>query len=101
MTTRQQLEQKLIEKALGDEAFRKLLLENPAAAIEKETGMKVPESYKITALAEDSRTFYLVVPYVQPADEDMELTEAELEAVSGGDNPWAATANGIPSFYSH
>ena len=50
MNQRQQLEQQLIEKAMKDESFRKQLIENPGAAIEAETGMKIPETMKIKVL---------------------------------------------------
>ena len=84
MINRRELEQKLIEKALGDEAFKKLLLDNPAAAIESETGIKIPELFKVKTLIEDNRSFYIVIPYVQNENEEVELTEKELEAMSGG-----------------
>ena len=84
MNQRQQLEQQLIEKAMKDESFRKQLIENPSAAIEAETGMKIPETMNIKILEEDPKTFYLVLPYTHATIPEMELTEAELESVSGG-----------------
>ena len=84
MNQRQQLEQKLIEKAMKDESFRKQLIENPGAAIEEETGMKIPDALKIKVLEEDQQTFYLVLPSIQGNNSELELTEAELESVSGG-----------------
>ena len=84
MNQRQQLEQKLIEKALKDEAFRKLLIENPSAAIEQEFNIKLPESLKLKVLEEDAKTVFMVLPYIPASGADMELTEAELESVSGG-----------------
>ena len=81
---RQQLEQALIEKAMNDEAFRKELIANPKEIIEKETGMKLPEAFNVKVLEENPQSFYLVLPAkVQPGSED-ELSEAELEMVSGG-----------------
>jgi hypothetical protein len=84
MNQRQQLEQKLIEKALKDEAFRKLLIENPSAAIEKEFNIKMPETIKLKVLEEDAKTVFMVLPYSSHSGTNLELTETELESVSGG-----------------
>ena len=84
---RQQLEQALIEKAMNDEAFRNELIANPKEIIEKETGMKLPEAFNVKVLEENPQSFFLVLPAkVQPGTED-ELSEAELEMVSGGYDP--------------
>ena len=83
---RQQLEQALIEKAMNDEAFRKELIANPKEIIEKEIGMKLPEAFNVKVLEEDAQSFYLVLPNkVEPGTED-ELSEEELNMVSGGYN---------------
>ena len=84
MNQRQQLELHLIGKAMKDETFRKQLIENPGAAIESETGMKIPDTIKIKVLEEDPKTVYLVLPQVYSQDTEMELSESELEAVAGG-----------------
>jgi hypothetical protein len=84
MELRQQLEQQLIEKALKDESFRKQLIEKPKEVVEIEFGRKIPDSIKLNVLEEDPQTFYLVLPYIPRKDTEMELTEAELESVSGG-----------------
>ncbi len=87
---RKQLEEKLIAKAMKDEAFRKTLLENPKAAIEEETGIKIPGAVNLNVVEEDPSTFYLVLPpKIKPETED-ELSEAELEMVSGGYEPTPA-----------
>jgi hypothetical protein len=83
MNQRQQLEQKLIEKATKDESFRKQLIENPSAAIENETGMKIPEGMKIIVLEENPQTVYLMLPQVNNQETEMELSESELESVAG------------------
>jgi hypothetical protein len=81
---RKQLEEKLIAKAMKDETFRKNLLENPKAAIEEETGIKLPEAINLKVVEENPSTFYLILPpKINPETED-ELSEAELEMVSGG-----------------
>jgi hypothetical protein len=84
MNQRQQLEQKLIEKALRDEAFKKLLIENPSAAIEKEFNIKMPQSIRLKVLEEDAKTVFMILPYTSGSGESIELTEGELESVSGG-----------------
>jgi hypothetical protein len=83
MNQRQQLEQKLIEKALKDEAFKKQLVENPAKTIESEFKVKLPTSLKLTVLEEDAHTVFLVLPFSH-LPVNTELTEAELESISGG-----------------
>jgi hypothetical protein len=86
---RNQLEQLLIEKAMNDEAFRKELIADPKGTIEKETGMKLPDNFNVKVLEENPQSFFLVLPAtVQPGSED-ELSEAELEMVSGG---WGGVA---------
>jgi len=84
MEQRKQLERQIIAKAMKDESFRKLLLEDPKFTLEQEAGMKLPASVNIKILEEDAQTFYLVLPgKINPETED-ELTEAELMQVSGG-----------------
>ena len=84
---RKQLQEQLIAKAMKDENFRKLLLENPRAAIENETGIKIPNTVNLKVVEEDTATFYLVLPPVINPETDDELSEAELEMVSGGYEP--------------
>jgi len=84
MNQRQQLEQKLIEKAMKDESFRKQLIENPVIAIEAETGMKISELMKIKVMEEYPDTVYLILPQNSVQNTEMELSEAELESVAGG-----------------
>jgi hypothetical protein len=88
MEQRKQLEQKLIEKAMKDESFRKQLIENPKEVIEAEFGKKIPESIKINVLEEDAQTVYLVLPQVSAQNSEMELTDAELNTVAGGTWSW-------------
>lgn len=84
---RKQLEEQLIAKATKDENFRKLLLENPRAAIENETGIKMPDTLNLKVVEEDTATFYLILPPVINPETEDELSEAELEMVSGGYEP--------------
>lgn len=88
MEQRKQLEQQIIEKAMKDESFRKQLIEDPKFILEQETGIRIPSSLNITVLEEDPQTFYLILPPKPVLHEDEELTEAELEGVSGG---WGGT----------
>jgi len=69
---------------MKNESFRKQLLENPGAAIEAEMGVKIPETMNIKVLEEDPKTFFLVLPNSHENNPEMELSEAELESVSGG-----------------
>ncbi len=82
---RKQLEQQIIEKVLKDESFRRQLIDDPKFILEYEMGMKIPDSFNIKIVEEDSQTFYLVLPAkINPETDEDELTEADLEMVSGG-----------------
>jgi hypothetical protein len=81
---KRQLEERLIEKAMKDEQFRENLLLNPKSIIEQELGIVIPDQMKIHVLEETVDSLYLVLPAGEtPAGSD-ELTESELESVSGG-----------------
>ncbi len=94
---RKQLEEKIIARAMKDETFRKNLLENPKAAMEDITGIKIPETINLKVVEEDPATFYLVLPpKINPETED-ELSEAELEMVSGAGPPWKDKDDDTPN----
>jgi Nitrile hydratase, alpha chain len=80
--TRHEFETKLVAKAWQDEAFKQELIDNPKAVYQRESGQQFPQNVMIQVLEEDSNTLYLVLPNKPKVSE--ELSEKELEAVSGG-----------------
>ena len=88
---RKQIEERLIEKAMKDEVFRKQLLENPREMVEQETGMKLPKGISIHVLEEKQDEVFLVLPAVHTTETGEELTEAELSNVAGGIPPPVAS----------
>lgn len=87
MDKRKQFEQQIIEKAIKDQSFRQQLLDDPKGVIEKEFGLKIPESVEVKVLEENANTFYIVLPGSNKSSE-MELTDAELNTVAGGTWSW-------------
>lgn len=81
---KQKIEHQLIEKAMKDANFRKQLLEHPKPAFEQETGIHLPPNLTIRVLQEDKYNLYLILPSMQSEVVENELTETELESVSGG-----------------
>lgn len=79
---RQQLEQKLIEKAWTDEKFRSELIATPKEVIERLIGQGLPQNLKIEVVEETADTLYLRIP-VSPD----ELSDTELDLVAGGAPP--------------
>ena len=81
---RQEMERRLIEKSLEDEAFRQRLIEDPKAAVEQELGKRLPEEVRVVALEETQDTIYLVLPSTPMVGrEGEELSDQELESVAG------------------
>ena len=83
VTTRQQLEAQLIDRAMQDETFRQELVRDPKGVFERELGIRVPEQVTVQVLEESPTTVYLVLP-PPVARAGTELSDAELEAVAGG-----------------
>ena len=67
--------------AATDEAFRKEILANPTAALEKLSGEKFPEGAKIKAIEQDPAYASTIVI---PRFVGDELDESELDNVAGG-----------------
>jgi len=83
-TGRAQMERRLIEKSLQDEAFRQRLIEDPKGAVEDELGTRLPEGVRVVAVEETADTIYLVLPSASPLGEGGELTDSDLASVAGG-----------------
>lgn len=85
-TQEQKLYTEIVQKAWEDTEFKKELVSNPVAAIEKFTGKKLnlPEGKTFVVRDQtDESLIYINIPAKSNLD-DVELNEEELEAVSGG-----------------
>ena len=63
--------------------FRERLKADPRATVSEEMGIAVPESIQLEVLEETPQKAYLVLPTNRAA-----ISDAELDAVSGGNSPW-------------
>jgi hypothetical protein len=91
-TGRAEMERRLIEKSVEDEAFRQRLIEDPKGAVEQELGTRLPEDVRVVTVEETQDTIYLVLPSTPMASgESAELSDQDLESVSGG---WNSTSDG-------
>jgi len=70
---------RLIARAWKDQAFKKLLLENPNSAL-SQMGVQVPAGVKLHVVQETSDNIYLVLPSDEISDQD-------LDNVAGGFTP--------------
>ena len=66
---RAEMERRLIERSLRDDAFRQSLLADPKAAVEEELGRRLPEEVQVRAVEETADTVYLVLPSASPVGE--------------------------------
>lgn len=77
------IEKRIITRAKEDPEFKQHLLRNAKEVFEQELGQKLPESLEIVALQQSPQKLYITLPMTR--DElAPELSEEELEAVSGG-----------------
>lgn len=78
--TEGQLREIIAIKAHRDPEFRKELLSNPKSKMEELMGSSLPSNVSINVLQDTDDKVHIVIP--PPADD--ELSEEQLEAVSGG-----------------
>ena len=83
-----QVSRRIIEEAWVNDSFKKALLADPIAALEKFTGSKIelPEGTKLEVRDQtDESAVFINIP-AQEQNDDIELDEEQLEAVAGGLN---------------
>lgn len=86
ITKEQELLGTIISKAWEEKEFKELLVSDPVSAIEQVTGKKlsIPEGKRIVVRDQtDESTIYINIPAKQEMD-DVELSEEQLDVVSGG-----------------
>ena len=77
--------QELVSKAWEDATFKDQLIQNPKATISSVTDLEFPNETRVVVEDQsDANTIYLNIPRKINA-EDLELTDEQLEMVSGGD----------------
>jgi hypothetical protein len=81
---RAEMERRIVQRSIEDDAFRQRLLEDPKAAVEQELGSQLPEEVRVVTVEETPDTIYLVLPSTSAVGEGGELSDQELEAVAGG-----------------
>lgn len=80
MEYRKKMELALIGRAESDAAFRAQLIADPKRTVESALGTALPPTISVKVIEENPSELCLVIPANAPA----ELTDADLEAVSGG-----------------
>lgn len=89
LTPQEEMFAKVIQKAWEDSNFKARLVADPAATLQAFIGksFQVPPGKKLVVRDQtDDSTIYINIPPNQSTGE-MELTDAQLEAVAGGTGP--------------
>jgi hypothetical protein len=90
---RAEMERRIVQRSIEDDAFRQRLIEDPKGALEQELGARLPEEVRVVAVEETQDTIYLVLPATpMAAGEGAELSDRELEEVAGG---WDTSLPGV------
>ncbi|KYC43073.1 hypothetical protein WA1_13305 [Scytonema hofmannii PCC 7110] len=81
----QDLQERIIAKAIEDPAYKQRLLSNPKALLSEELGAELPEDLTVQVLQQSPKHLYLLLPIdIDELIRDGVLSESELEAVAGG-----------------
>jgi Nitrile hydratase, alpha chain len=72
---RAEIERTLVRRSVEDEDFRRRLLDEPKAAVERELGTRLPEGVEVRVLEETADAIYLVLPSASPIGEGVELSD--------------------------
>jgi hypothetical protein len=81
LAMRKNAEAAIVKRAWSDPTFRANLLKDPKGTLEK-AGVRFPNGATVVIHEEAANTFHYVLPQVPSTSG--ELSEAELETVSGG-----------------
>jgi len=92
---RSRIAEDLITRAWTDDAFKALLLADPAKAVEAAYGLKLPQSVTVKVLEETENTRYVVIP-CRPSTCG-ELSDEDLAATAGGVSASDASIGGSGS----
>ena len=79
---RHQFESLIIERAWKVPEFREEFVSNPKGTIEKYTGQKLPQNFRVVVHEEDAQTMHMIIP--QAPQNVSELSDEDLERVAGG-----------------
>lgn len=85
LPTWQEFHNALMVRALKDESFRRELLADPKAMVEKEMGkvkegIQLPVAWEVKVIEQPANVLYLVLP----AMSGDELSDEELDSIAGG-----------------
>lgn len=84
---REDLEARIIVKAMRDPQFKEELLRDPKGVIARESGTSLPAGVSVKVLEETPNTRYLVIPDVGFLPNLTELSSEMLASVAGGMAP--------------
>lgn len=73
----------IIQFAQDNPSYRGALLKDPKAVLAKQMNTELPSDLTVKVVEETANTIYVIAPYVPPSEGD-ELSDADLEKVSGG-----------------
>lgn len=76
------LDEQLMERAMKDPEFRRNLIANPRATLEKEFKISLPAGVAVQVHEDSSTTRHVVLPKAQTSG--VELSDAELSMAAGG-----------------
>jgi Nitrile hydratase, alpha chain len=82
---RAEMERRIVQRSIEDDAFRQRLIEDPKGALEQELGARLPKELRVMVVEETQDTIYLVLPSTPMAGaEGGDLSDQQLESVAGG-----------------
>jgi hypothetical protein len=93
---RAEIERRIIQRSLQEEAFRQKLLDDPKGTLEQKLGRGLPAGVEVRVVEESTDTIYLVLPSASAlGDQGGSLSEEELDAVAGGGTSYILYVDGL------